>query len=75
MAKSFTGDPMAPSAPSPLEAGFGDDALESHAKSMLSAIKRGDVRGLATALRAAVEECYDPGELEAEGGDPLAPPM
>lgn len=65
-------DPMATGAPDPTEAGFGDEALEAHAQSMLSAIKRGDKRALATALRAAVEECYSGApELEAQGSDPL----
>lgn len=64
-------DPMAPGAPDPTEAGFGDEALESHAASMINAIKKGDKRALATALRAAVEECYSSPELDTQGGDPL----
>ncbi len=53
-----TPDPLALGVPTPMEGGMGDEALEAHMQAFLKAQKAGDARGMATAFRAAAEECY-----------------
>lgn len=72
----FGSDPMAAGSPSPFEGGLGDDAMEAHMKAFTAAHKAGDPRGMATALRAALDAWYDDREtpVMAPREEP-APPL
>lgn len=72
MAKpDFSSDPF--ERLSPTEGGVGDDALVSHMRAFLKATKAGDAQGMATAFKAAHEECASYGD-EPEG-DGISPTM
>lgn len=75
MAK-FGSDPMAAGSPNPFEGGLGDEALEAHMKAFASAAKTSDARGMATALRAAMDAWYSEQEtpMMAPREEP-APPL
>lgn len=73
MAKpDFSADPF--SRLSPTEGGVGDDALVSHMRAFLKASKAGDVNGMATAFKAAHEECAG-GYGESESTEPAMDDM
>lgn len=60
----FSGDPF--SRTDPTAGGAGDDALKTHMRAFAKAVKSGDIDGMATAFKAAHEECA--GGYEGEGG-------
>lgn len=71
MAKEdFSGNPF--ERLSPTEGGLGDDALKSHMRAFLKASKAGDVDGMATAFKAAHEECASYGADEPDIVSPTA---
>ena len=74
MAKpDFSGNPF--DRLSPTEGGVGDDALVSHMRAFLKASKAGDPAGMATAFKAAHEECASYGDDEGAEGDGISPTM
>ena len=50
---------MGMGSPDPTDSGMGDESLEAHSAAIMKALKAGDRRGFATALKAFVKECYD----------------